>query len=159
MKHQIRNASPSPSLESPLHLWYPAPKPSWESLCYLGGSLIVPEALRVTLHLNVPPAFLMSSEPQPRGLGKAHKPNCSKLPADCSSLLLVIKASEALKVCLQAHLTNAAVTSAVCRWQVPVSTSCPTAMRRISFPLQGSCQAQHQHQQKEFSGFSLFNTL
>lgn len=106
----------------------------------------LPEAAQVADHLDTPPAFLMSPGTQPRGVGKAQEPSSNKLPAECSSLLIVIKAPEAPEVCLQAHLTNAAVTSAVCLWQVPVSASCPTAMRRSSFLLKGSCQAQHQHQ-------------
>lgn len=43
-------------------------------------------------HLDMPPAFLMSPETQPRGVGKAHEPSSNKLPAECSSLPIVIKA-------------------------------------------------------------------
>lgn len=107
-------------------------------------------------HLDMPPAFLMSPETQPRAVGKAHEPSSNKLPAEYSSLLIVIEAPEAPEVCLQAHLTNAAVISAVCLWQVLVSASCPIATRKSSFLLKGSCQAQHQHQKKGFSGFSRF---
>lgn len=95
----------------------------------------------------------MNPETQPRGVGKAHEPSSNKLPAECSSLLTVIKAPEAPEVCLQAHLTNAAVTSAVCLWQVLVSASRPTAMRRSHFYSRAAAKLSTSINRKDSLGF------
>ena len=88
------------------------------------------------------------SEAQPRGVGKAQI-NRTWGAAACSQSLR----SQPPKS--PGSFDQRSCDFAVCLWQVPTSASCPTAMGSL-FLLQGSCQAQHQHQSKVFSDFLLF---